>query len=184
MCARVCVLLSEMGCVLFYSWKIAHRANIICCIMYPTLNKSYLILSSSYLITMMSYRWYFASWLVLLVTVWVNSLWPNDAIWRHRSGSTLAQVMACCLMAPSHYLNQCWLIINKVQRHLAERNFTRKTQPSVTKVISKITYPKFNLNLPGSNELSGSSLIQVMARCLFSPKPLSKSMLAYCQLDL
>ena len=34
---------------------------------------------------------------------WVNSLWPNDAIWRQRSGSTLAQVMACCLMAPSHY---------------------------------------------------------------------------------
>ena len=32
----------------------------------------------------------------------------SDDIWRHRSGSTLAQVMACCLMAPSHYLNQCW----------------------------------------------------------------------------
>ena len=25
----------------------------------------------------------------------VNSLWPSDAIWRQRSGSTLAQVMAC-----------------------------------------------------------------------------------------
>ena len=32
----------------------------------------------------------------------VNSLWPSDTIWRHRSGSTLAQVMACCLTAPSH----------------------------------------------------------------------------------
>ena len=39
----------------------------------------------------------------------LNSLWPSDAIWRHRSGSTLAQVMACCLTAPSHYLNQYWL---------------------------------------------------------------------------
>ena len=29
---------------------------------------------------------------------------------RQGSRSTLAQVMACCLMAPSHYLNQCWLI--------------------------------------------------------------------------
>ena len=29
-----------------------------------------------------------------------------DTIWRQRSGSTLVQVMACCLMAPSHYLNQ------------------------------------------------------------------------------
>ena len=44
-----------------------------------------------------------------------NSLWPNDAIWRHGSGSTLAKVMACCLTAPSHYLNQCWLIISDGQ---------------------------------------------------------------------
>ena len=44
---------------------------------------------------------------------WVNSLRPSDAIWRHRSGSTLVQVMACCLTALSHYLNQCWLIISK-----------------------------------------------------------------------
>ena len=43
---RVCVLPSEMECVLFYSRKIAHRANVICCIMYPTCgNKFYLILS-------------------------------------------------------------------------------------------------------------------------------------------
>ena len=40
---------------------------------------------------------------------WINSLWSSDATWRHGSGSTLAQVMACCLMPPSHYLNQCWL---------------------------------------------------------------------------
>ena len=37
----------------------------------------------------------------------VNSLWSNDAIWRQRSRSTLAQVMACCLTVPSHYLSQC-----------------------------------------------------------------------------
>ena len=42
-----------------------------------------------------------------------NSLWPSDAIWRQGSWSTLVQVMACCLTAPSHYLNQCWLIITK-----------------------------------------------------------------------
>ena len=34
-CACECVLPSEMECVLFYSRKIAHRANVICCIMYP-----------------------------------------------------------------------------------------------------------------------------------------------------
>ena len=42
----------------------------------------------------------------------VNSLWPSDTIWRHKSGLTLAQIMACCLTALNHYLNQCWLIIS------------------------------------------------------------------------
>ena len=37
-----------------------------------------------------------------------------DTILWHNSQSTLAQVMACCLTAPSHYLNQCWLIISEV----------------------------------------------------------------------
>ena len=46
----------------------------------------------------------------------VNSLRPSDAIWRQRSGSTLAQVMACWLTAPSHHLNQCWVIISAVHQ--------------------------------------------------------------------
>ena len=29
----------------------------------------------------------------------LHSLWPCYVIWRHRSGSTLAQVMVCCTMA-------------------------------------------------------------------------------------
>ena len=58
----------------------------------------------------------------------VNSLWPSDAIWWHRSESTFAQVMAfSCQTAPRHYLNQCWLIISKDQWHSSEGNFTRDT---------------------------------------------------------
>ena len=57
--------------------------------------------------------------------VLINSLWPSDAIWQHPSGSTLAQIMACCLMATSHYLNQCWLIIKGVLWHSPETNVTR-----------------------------------------------------------
>ena len=38
-----------------------------------------------------------------------NSLLPSDAIRRHGSGSILAQVMVCCLTAPSHYLKQLML---------------------------------------------------------------------------
>ena len=50
----------------------------------------------------------------------VNPLWPSDGTWRHRSGSTSVHVMACCLMAPSHYLNflkQCLLIVKCVLWH-------------------------------------------------------------------
>ena len=38
--------------------------------------------------------------------VGASSLWSSDIIWRQGSRSTLARVMACCLTAPSHYLNQ------------------------------------------------------------------------------
>ena len=44
----------------------------------------------------------------------INSLRPSDTIWQHRPGSTLIQVMACCLTASSHYLHQRWFIISKV----------------------------------------------------------------------
>ena len=55
-----------------------------------------------------------------------DSLWPSDAIWGQRSGSTLAQVMACCLMATSHYLNQCWLIINGAVWYSPYNNLHKK----------------------------------------------------------
>ena len=60
-----------------------------------------------------------------------TSLRPSDAIWRHRSGSTLDQVMACCLTAPSHYLNQCWPIISKVLWHSSEGNFIRDNSATI-----------------------------------------------------
>ena len=57
----------------------------------------------------------------------VNSLWPSNVIWSQGSRSTLAQVMACCLMAPSHCLNQCWLIISEVLWYLPDSNFIENT---------------------------------------------------------
>ena len=45
----------------------------------------------------------------------INSLWPSDAISQHRSGSTLAQVMAWNLMAP---------ILTSHQWRSFEGNFT------------------------------------------------------------
>ena len=59
--------------------------------------------------------------------------------------------MACCLKAPSHYFNQCWLIISKVQWHSSEGNFTRDS-PSVIKISMKITCLTFPSNLLVANE--------------------------------
>ena len=47
-----------------------------------------------------------------------NSLWPSDAIWWHKFGSTLAQVMN---------MNQCSLIISKVWWHSSESIKTLKS---------------------------------------------------------
>ena len=84
-------------------------------------------------------------WLILLQLngMLINSLWPSDILWQQRSGSALAQVMACCLAAPSHYLNQCWLIISKVQWHSSEGNFTKDasaTEISLKNYLSKISF--------------------------------------------
>ena len=61
---------------------------------------------------------------------WVNKLRPSDTRWWHKSESTLAQIMACCLASSSHYLNQCWLIMSKVLGHFPEGNFTGNVQGS------------------------------------------------------
>ena len=53
-----------------------------------------------------------------------NTSWPSDAIWCHRFGSTLVQEMASYLMATSHYLNQCWVIIGEIFWHSPGSNFT------------------------------------------------------------
>ena len=41
-------------------------------------------------------------------------------------GSALVTIMVCCLTAPSHYLNQCWLIITHILCISPESNFTKK----------------------------------------------------------
>ena len=88
--------------------------------------------------------------------------WPSNAIWRQRSGSTLAPVMACCLMTPGHYLDQHSLIISKDHWHSSEDNFTRYIRHQTL---------KFHSNLPGANELTHGGLkkmaniLQVTFKC-------------------
>ena len=52
----------------------------------------------------------------------------HEAIWRHRAWSTMVYVMTCCLMAPSHYLKQCWLITSAVSRQSHVSSFTWNAQ--------------------------------------------------------
>ena len=61
----------------------------------------------------------------------VNSLWPSDAIYWQRYGSTFNQVLAYCLMAASHHLNQCWLIISGVCWHSPGSNFALSDQVTI-----------------------------------------------------
>ena len=88
---------------------------------------------------------------------WVNSLVPRDATWRHRTMSTLVQVMACCLTAPSHCLNQCWLNIIRVLWHSL---FYEMLKISILDMSFKITYLKLQPYLPGANELRVNILIE------------------------
>ena len=55
----------------------------------------------------------------------INSSPPNDTKWHPR---ILIQIIACCMMAPRHYLNQCCIIISKSLWHLPEGNFTGNAQ--------------------------------------------------------
>ena len=82
----------------------------------------------------------------------INSLWPSDTIWQQGFWSALAQVMACCLIVPTHYQNQCWLI-SKPLWHSFECNFPRLPQLSIITVSLTISCLNFLSNLPGSKEL-------------------------------
>ena len=80
-------------------------------------------------------------------------LYPCDAIRWHRSGSILAQVIACCLVAPSHYLNQCWLLISEVL-YSSESNFTARASANIRyNEFEKCTL-KIIPTFPWANELT------------------------------
>ena len=89
-----------------------------------------------------------------MYTHWhVNSSWHSDAIWQLRSGSTLAQFMVCCLMAPSHYMNQCWLINWLRDMHL--RTISQEVlKNSICNLNEKFTLLKYFEHLPGTDVLN------------------------------
>ena len=100
----------------------------------------------------------------------VDSLWPSDTIWRRRSRSALVQVMACCLTAPSHYLNQCWL---NHQRNTDITNYIIDLKQSNRLHISNIStndhcqpLPNFHSNTHTTPHHTNTS---ASIRCVVSP---------------
>ena len=65
----------------------------------------------------------------------------SNELWNHRTWSTLDQVMACCLTAPSLYLNYHWLIISLVA------TFTWRSSKDIIK-ISILEVIKLKITAP------------------------------------
>ena len=61
------------------------------------------------------------------------SLWPSDATWRQRSGSILAQVMACCLTAPMLTYYQ-WSPVTSILGQIHKRCLNHQSLKSVWKL--------------------------------------------------
>ena len=68
-------------------------------------------------------------------------------------GSTLAQIMASCLTAASHYLNQCLPITSWALCHLPKDNSTGNYVKVITIMHLKIITLKSVPHPPGNNEL-------------------------------
>ena len=84
----------------------------------------------------------------------INSMWPSDPIWRHRSGSTLAQVIACCLTPLSnygitwtnHFKRPCDIHLRAISPEL--------TKPSINEISLKITCLRLQSKLTWATELN------------------------------
>ena len=60
-----------------------------------------------------------------ILNLWLHSLWPNDAIWGHRTGSALAQVLACAWWHKAITWASVGLLIKGVLWQSPERRLTR-----------------------------------------------------------
>ena len=97
---------------------------------------------------------------MILVKHLINSLRPSDAIWHHRSGSTWAQVMAGCLMASSHNLNQCWFLISKRSSGIHLRAISQGVPMVLFCIMSlKIIFLRLQPHFLGANELIHHSMV-------------------------
>ena len=73
------------------------------------------------------------------------------AWWHPRGGSTMAQIIACCLTAPSHYMRQWWLTIKGVLWQSPGNKSTGVLKNLICNLCSEITISNSLSHLPGAN---------------------------------
>ena len=105
--------------------------------------------------------------------------------------------------SPSHYLNQCWLLVKKTHKKNTSvkfvSNYYKQNHPrewcirkgclqlcSRVNVLDAISSAKYVIDVPppsATYQGIGSTLVQIMACRLFGAKPVPEPMPTYCQLD-
>ena len=88
---------------------------------------------------------------------WFHKGWPSDATWRHKSVSTLVQVVAYCLTPTSHFLGQCLVPFCETIWHTPESNLALIVQATILHNEIEIHANNLLPHLPGENESNSSS---------------------------
>ena len=65
----------------------------------------------------------------------INYSWYDTCNWWFKILSTLVPAMVCCLVVPTHYLNQCWYIVNYLKNKL-QWNLNQNTTISIKRCFS------------------------------------------------
>ena len=104
--------------------------------------------------------------------------------------------MVYCLLQPSLYFSQCWLIVNMNRRNILQSNlikstiiiFTTNAFQNTTRKMITISFRSQRINSvrPGNAYIchwNDSSFVQLMGWHLFGYTLLAEIILTYCQLD-
>ena len=95
-----------------------------------------------------------------ITSYWFNLSPPSAAYMRWGTGSALVQVMACRLTTQSHYLTQCWLIVNWTLGNKLQWNCNQDSNiSSLKKMHLKISSAIFPPHCPRGDELTVTTVI-------------------------
>ena len=123
-----------------------------------------------------------------LVSSFINSLWPSDAVWRQRSGSALVQIMACRLFGDKP-LSEPMLVYCQLDswEHISVKFESEFYRFHSRKCIWNCRLPKWRPFCSGGDELMRrhmaydvtwtSMCLTSPASMLFRPKTKKPSML-------